>query len=140
MYERLPHFIYNHWLLVAALVIIILALLIERLKNSSGGNSLSPSAAIQLINRERATVIDLRERDSYNSGHIVNAISQPQPDILNNLEKLKKYQDKPIILVCKQGQFAPGIAAKLRKTGFKQVYILTGGIVNWKETGLPLTK
>jgi rhodanese-related sulfurtransferase len=42
-------------------------------------------------------------------------------------------------LACDRGQTAFGAAAKLRKMGFDQVYVMQGGINAWAQAGLPLS-
>lgn len=140
MFEQIVPFLTKHWWLALALVIIILALLVIEFGRKGKSGRVSPSEATHLINRERAVVIDIRDREEYSHGHIVNAIHIPQNELLNNPNKIKKYQDKTIILVCRQGHFSPAVVKKLQKSGFDKVFMLAGGISSWKEFGLPLTK
>jgi rhodanese-related sulfurtransferase len=135
---QLFEFIVRHWMLCAALVLLVILLLVEELKNKRGGNRLSPQTMTHLINRERAVVIDLRAKDAFNQGHIVNAINIPQAELLNNPDKIKKYQDKPVILICDLGQGSTTVAPQLRKKGYNKVFILAGGLQAWKNAGLPL--
>lgn len=139
MLQDFFHFVAEHYLLSLAFVVISLALLFEELRGKASGSNVSPSTATHLINRERATVVDTRERDAFTAGHIVNAINISQNDLLKS-DKLKKMQTKPIILVCKQGQTTPAMASKLRKQGFTSVYVLKGGLDAWKDSGLPVVK
>lgn len=140
MLEQLVHFIANHWLLSSALVIVLILLLLEEKKSKAGGNRLSPQDATTLINRERAVVIDLRDTAAYEGGHVVNALNFPESNILNNLAKLKKYLEKPVILMDAAGNHAGTTGYKLEKQGFKKIYCLAGGIHAWTKAGLPLTK
>lgn len=139
MFQDFFHFLIEHYLLTIAFVVILIALFFEELRGKTSGSNISSSTATHLINRERATVIDIRDREAFMGGHIVNALNIPDKDLLNH-DKLKKMQEKPIILVCKQGQTSSVAASKLRKQGFKQVYVLKGGIDAWKESGLPVFK
>lgn len=139
MPQEFLHFLTAHYLLTLAFIVILLAIFFEELKSKSSGNNLTPADATHLINRENAVVVDIREREGFNTGHIVNSINIPQKDLLTS-EKLKKLQAKPIILVCKLGQTSLPLASKLRKQGFKTVCVLKGGIDAWKNAGLPLSK
>lgn len=125
-------------MLCAALVLIVIFLLIEELRGKQGGNRLSPQTMTHLMNRERAVVIDLRGKEAFNQGHIVNAINLPQAELLNNPDKIKKYQDKPVILTCDLGQSSTTVATQLRKKGYNKVFVLAGGLQSWKNAGLPL--
>lgn len=140
MLEQLTHFVINHWMLVTALIIILVLLLIEESKNRAGGNRLSPQDATRLINHEKAIVVDIRDTQEFAQGHPANALNLPYTDIMNNLVKLKKYKDKPIILIDQQGQRAQLTAHKLQKQGFSRVYSFAGGIPTWTGAGFPLTK
>lgn len=138
--EQLTHFIMNHWILSATFAVIFILLMIEELKGKQGGDRLSPADVTHAINREKAVVVDIRDQESYASGHIVNAIHIPQDTLLASLNKLKKYQDKPVILVCNNGNNSSLMLSKLRKEGLSKVYCLAGGVQSWKVAGLPLTK
>ncbi len=137
MMPQIFEFIARHWLLVAAFAIIIILLIIEEIRNKQGGNRLSPQGAIQLINHERAVVIDLRSKEAFNSGHIVNALHIPQAELASNLDKIRKYQDKPVILLGDTGQPLT-LVTQLRKKGYTKVFTLAGGLQAWKTAGLPL--
>lgn len=139
MAAQLLQFIIKHWMLSSALVLILILLFWEESKNKVGGFKLSLQDATNLINRERAVLIDLRDNAAFENGHIVNSMSFPQADIMNTVDKLKKYQDKPIILI-ETGQHANLIGNKLRKQGFTKVYCLAGGLQTWTTAGLPLIK
>lgn len=136
--SQLFEFIIRHWMLCAALVLIVIFLLFEELRNKQGGNRISPQTMTQLINHERAVVIDLRTKEAFSQGHVVNAISVPQTELLNNPDKIKKYQDRPVVLICDLGQGSTTVAAQLRKKGYNKIFILAGGLRSWKNAGLPL--
>ena len=139
--ERLPEFIANHSSLVLAFVV-ILGLLIWTLWQgaSRGLKKLSPMDATQLINREDAVVLDVRSDGEFNQGHIVNAVNIPQKSLDDQLSKLEKYRDRPIITACRNGQTALGVGNRLRKNGFEHVYNLAGGLMAWEGANLPLVK
>lgn len=140
MVEQLIQFITRHWVLFSALLFILLLLFREESKNKAGGFKLSLQDTTSLINHKHAILIDLRDNAAFESGHIVNAMNFPQADILSKLERLKKYQNKPIILLDSAGQHANLIGGQLRKQGFMQVYCLAGGLQTWTVAGLPLIK
>jgi rhodanese-related sulfurtransferase len=139
--ERLPEFFSNHSSLVLAFVV-ILGMLIWTLWQGAGRGlrKLSPMDATQLINREDAVVLDVRSDGEFNQGHIVNAVNIPQKSLDEQLSKLEKYRDRPIITACRNGQTAVGVGNRLRKNGFEQVYNLAGGLLAWEGANLPLVK
>jgi len=140
MLEEILQFTAHHWVLCSALVLTLALLYWEETKNKVGGLRLSLSDATNLINHQHAILIDLRDATAFDSGHIVNALNFPQTDIMNSLEKLKKYQNKPIILVDNAGQQANAMANKLLNQGFSKTYCLAGGLRTWLSAGLPLAK
>ena len=46
--------------------------------------------------------------------------------------------EKSIILVCETGGSSPNAGETLKKEGYKDIYILRGGINQWKMDNLPL--
>ena len=139
--ERIPEFIANHSSLALAFVV-ILGMLIWTIWQTAGRGlkKLSPMDATQLINREDAVVLDVRSDGEFNQGHIVNAVNIPQKSVQDQLSKLDKYRDRPIITACRNGQMAVTVGNLLRKNGFEQVYNLAGGLVAWEGANLPLVK
>lgn len=139
MIDQLFEFVANHPLMVGAFVLVLLAWIAYEARNSSAGGVTS-SQATQLINREDAVVIDIREVGEFKAGHIAGARSIPQSKLDSRLGELEKSKEKPVIVVCKQGQ-ASGIAvAKLAKAGFTRPLKLKGGMFQWQSDGLPVVK
>ncbi|MBP8172928.1 MAG: rhodanese-like domain-containing protein [Aeromonadaceae bacterium] len=97
--------------------------------------------ATMLINRQQGVVVDVRTQDEFAKGHLVDAINLPVGQIdSNNLTLIEKHKDAPTIVVCESGQRAQGAAQALVKAGFKQVFILRGGMASWRAESLPVTK
>lgn len=136
--EQVSQFIINHWALCLALVVVLgLTFINERMEQKQKGKALTPEEAIKEINND-AVVIDLREDALFKSGHIIDAINASTADFENN--KLDKYKDKPLILVCQRGTQASGLAAQLRAKGFIKPMILAGGMTAWSNASLPIVK
>jgi rhodanese-related sulfurtransferase len=139
--NQLIQFIINHWLLWLALVGIIILLIFEETKRKAGGaEQVSPQQATNLINHEGGVVVDVREVDAFQNGHLTAALNLPLSDLQQNTNKLNKYKSKPIILACNDGQISGKAAVLLKKAGFTKVYALSGGIAAWQKAGLPLVK
>ncbi len=97
---------------------------------------LDPYGAVRLLNDERATLIDLRAKAEYESGHIPRA-RQVDPDQL--ADRAKDLARKgPLILVCANGRTSLQQLQKLRAAGIDQAYALKGGLGAWREAGQPL--
>jgi rhodanese-related sulfurtransferase len=75
-------------------------------------------------------VIDLQPEVEYNKSHLVNAANIIyDKDFRKKLDKLDK--TKPIAIYCTTGTVSPEAAKILQKSGFKNIYILDGGIKKW---------
>jgi rhodanese-related sulfurtransferase len=131
-------FIGNHPFLVGAFVL-LLALFIRN-ETRRGGQSVSPQQLVDMVNRENAVVLDIRERKEYQSGHIVDALNIPYSALDGRLDELKKYRGRPIVVICKMGQTAGAAGTLLRKQGFENVSRLTGGMAEWRNQNLPVVK
>jgi len=139
--DHLLDFAIQHWELSLTLVL-ILALLI-RLESDpqvKGVTYLSPQEMINLMNRQSAVVVDIRNAEAYTQGHVIDALPIPLDQLEQKISKLDKYKEKPIVISCATGQSAIKAGATLRKQGFSQVYVLKGGVAAWGEANLPLQK
>ncbi len=136
--EHLGQFITNHWQLWLALIVVLSLILInELLSQKKKAKELSPHSAVNLINNDNAVVVDLRDKESYKNGHIIDSVSANIEDF--EQPKMNKYKNKPIILVCARGLQSTAAAAKLNAQGY-QALVLAGGVAAWQAADLPLVK
>jgi rhodanese-related sulfurtransferase len=70
---------------------------------SASAGKLSPTAAVQLINREKAVVIDVGEPHEFAAGHVIGAKSVPFGQLEDKLPGLVKNKALPVIMVCPVG-------------------------------------
>jgi rhodanese-related sulfurtransferase len=96
--------------------------------------------ALQLINHKDAVVVDVREQDEYDGGHVLNAKLIPLGALKGRMDELEKYREHPILTICRSGQRSRIAAAQLKNKGFTQAYSLSGGVVAWQKAELPLEK
>ncbi len=136
--ERLIEFATNHWELFLALVVTLAALLFNELRK--GGKTVSTHIATQLINKENAVLLDIRQKKEFKTGYIIDSINIPYADLDTRIGELDKYKQRPVIVVCNLGQASGGAFSKLQKAGFENVVRLSGGIAEWKGQNLPLVK
>jgi rhodanese-related sulfurtransferase len=94
----------------------------------------------QLINRNNAVLVDVREQKEYADGHLPNAIHLPLSQLGTRGAEIAKYVKRPVVAYCERGQRSRGAGAALTKLGFTEVYHLTGGYKAWKDAGLPVEK
>ena len=136
--QQLIDFIGNHWVLFAALGV-ILALLAHNLI-VGGKGSVDPSDATELINHRDALVVDVRPTADFSKGHIINAVNIPMNGLKNQLGRLDKYKQKPVIVACRSGAQSASAGKQLRNAGFEKVYDLKGGIMAWQSASLPISR
>lgn len=77
----------------------------------------------------KAQLIDVREPDEYNSGHILGARNIPLSQLKMRLTEIRK--DKPVYLYCTNAMRSGRAARILRRNGYKEVYHLKGGFKTW---------
>jgi glyoxylase-like metal-dependent hydrolase (beta-lactamase superfamily II)/rhodanese-related sulfurtransferase len=87
---------------------------------------------------QEMVVLDVRERDAYEEGHIAGAKLLPRGQL-----ELRVNQDLPdptrrIIACCEFGRISTLATATLREMGFQRAAALDGGIKAWREAGYPL--
>lgn len=131
-------FIGNHLVLSAMWLITVGAIIVYHQR--TGSSSVGPQQAVMLINRKDGVVVDVREKKEFESGHIVDSLNIPLAKLKQRLKELKKYKEKPIIVVCKLGQHSGEAAKQLMEAGHTEVYKLSGGITEWKSQSLPLVQ
>ena len=109
-------------------------------KGGALGGGLTPAAAVQLINREKAVVIDVSEAEEYALGHIGGAKNIPVNDIEAKLEAAVKNKALPVIFVCEKGPRASRVEGMAKKLGYDKAQALTGGLKAWREANVPIEK
>ena len=131
---------HNIWLIVLA-VFSGLMLLFPNLRGKlSGAVEVDAGGAVQLINHDNALVLDVREANEFNSGHIANAKHIPLGQLNNDIKILEKYKDQTIVVNCRSGSRSAAACSILRKQGFTKVYNLAGGILAWQQAQMPTVK
>ncbi|MDQ6923933.1 MAG: rhodanese-like domain-containing protein [Pseudomonadota bacterium] len=96
--------------------------------------------ATQLINRQNAVLLDLRESKDYEGGHVPNAVHIPLSQLAGRASELSKLTSRPLIAYCDRGNRSRSAGSALSKLGFAEVYTLRGGVRAWVEAGLPIAK
>jgi len=141
MLAQISEFIPNHLYLVIAFAVLLGLVFFNELKIATQRfASLTPAAAVQLMNSEDVVVLDVREAAETIGGKIARAIQIPVGAVAKRIGELDKHKDKTLLVYCKSGARA-GIACKeLGKHGFDKVYSLNGGLMAWQEAHLPLSK
>ncbi len=133
-------FVKNNILLFAVAFVSGGMLLWPYLRRGAGGPWVSTLEATQLINREDALVLDVREPAEFAGGHVLGAKNLPLGSIEARAGEFDKHKSKPVIVVCASGDRSSKAAAILRAKGYARVLNLSGGFPAWQQAGLPVVK
>ena len=120
---------------VSALVAMILVTEVRRLTRQY--KEISAAQAVQLMNRESARVLDVREDKEVQDGMIPSAQRIALSELPNRVGELQE-QKGPVIAYCSNGMQAHRACRLLAREGMAPVYNLKGGINAWREAGMPL--
>ena len=132
-------FIIDNWYLLLVVLASGALLLWPVLKSASGG-SLTPARAVQLINREKAVVIDVCEKEEFAAGHLVGAKNVPLGQLEERLPATVKNKALPLVIVCASGARANRAVAIAKKLGYDNAQAMAGGLKAWREASLPVEK
>ena len=141
MLTQISEFAVNHPFLVIAFVVLLALTFFNELKIATQRfASLSPAAAVQLMNNEDVVVLDVREASETVGGKIAKAIQIPVGAMAKRINELDKHKNKTLLVYDKTGARS-GIACKeLSKNGFDKVYSINGGLAAWQDAHMPLSK
>ena len=79
---------------------------------------------------EEHIILDTREQDEFDEGHIPGAILIPYTEIENKAEEMLPDKDKLILVYCRSGRRSKIAAEALSKLGYTNVKEF-GGIIDW---------
>jgi rhodanese-related sulfurtransferase len=133
-------FITENWMLLLVAFGSGAMLLWPMVVKNMGRGSLSAAGAVQLINREKAVVIDVSETEEFAKGHVGGSKNLPFGELETKLTDAVKNKKTPLVLVCPTGARANRALAVAKKLGYEQAQSLSGGLAAWKEANLPLEK
>ena len=130
-------FLFDNWMLITVALASGLALLFPALNKGQG---LSPQDMVQLMNREKAIVIDVCEPDEFARGHVIGAKNLPLGQLEEKLAQVVKSKSAQVVMVCQVGARSARAAATARKLGFENVQSLAGGLKAWQAASMPVEK
>ncbi len=84
-----------------------------------------------LLSEKEVIVADVRDKESYDEGHIHNAIHLSVAALQDFCAEADKTQ--PIVVYCYHGISSQSVAQHLVDQGFTEVYSLIGGYETWRE-------
>jgi rhodanese-related sulfurtransferase len=101
---------------------------------------ISPEDAAAKLQNHEAVIVDVRENDEWEDGHIPHAIHLSRGTIELDIEEKVPDPNAVIICHCGGGGRSALAAESLQKMGYKNVRSMAGGFKAWKQAGLPTAK
>lgn len=93
--------------------------------------------ADKLNKNNKPMVIDVREEYELHDdlGHIDGAVNMPMGHLMHMIRKSDIEKDTDMVIVCRSGARAETAARELVNEGYKNVSVLMGGMISWREAG-----
>ena len=89
-------------------------------------------------NDEPIVILDVRDKDLYEAGHLPGAISLPRAAIELDIDEIVPDQDTKVVTYC-GGETRGSLSAHtLQIMGYENASVLTGGFRGWKSAELPV--
>jgi sulfur-carrier protein adenylyltransferase/sulfurtransferase len=94
--------------------------------------------ARELIDSGEPVVLDVREQDEWDEGHIPGALHIPRGNLESRVERTVPEQSRRIVVYCSAGNRSAFAAKTLEELGYDDVVSLAGGFTDWKRNGFPV--
>ncbi len=92
---------------------------------------ITPQEAKKIMDSgEEHIILDTREQDEFDEGHIKGSILIPYTEIENKAEEMLPDKDAQILVYCRSGRRSKIAAESLSKLGYTNVKEF-GGIIDW---------
>ncbi|MCX7209593.1 MAG: hypothetical protein RI984_404 [Pseudomonadota bacterium] len=105
---------------------------------SRSKHSVSTLEAIQLINKGKLQILDVRSAEEFSAGHLRASKHIPLKDLVSRVGELNK--SEAVLVICGSGTQALRGVHQLAHAGFQELYSLEGGVTKWQTEGLPIAK
>ena len=133
-------FLIDNWMLISIALASGGMLVWPLVAGGMSAGALNASGAVQLINREKAVVVDVCEASEFAAGHVTGAKNIPLGELEARLPGIIKNKALPVILVCASGVRSGRAVAIAKKLGYDQAQSLGGGLKAWKDANLPVER
>ena len=99
---------------------------------------LDAGRARELIDSADPFVLDVREQDEWDEGHLPGAVHIPRGNLESRIERAEPDRSRPIVVYCAAGNRSAFAAKTLEELGYEDVVSLAGGFTDWKRNGFPV--
>jgi sulfur-carrier protein adenylyltransferase/sulfurtransferase len=96
------------------------------------------TGARELIDDGEPVVVDVREQEEWDEGHIPGAIHIPRGHLESRIERAAPDPSRRVVVYCSAGNRSAFAAKTLGEFGYEDVVSLAGGFTDWKRNGFPV--
>src|SRR5437660_3273503 len=97
----------------------------------------APGARELLDSIDPPLLVDVREQEEWNEGHLPRAVHIPRGNLESRIERAAPDRSGSIVLYCQSGNRSVFAAKTLEELGYENVVSLAGGFTDWKRNGFP---
>jgi len=137
--ELLVEFINNHTMLALGCVGFFLLAVFNELKIKEANIcGLSTTDSVKLIN-QNSLIFDIGPAERYAQKHLLGAANKKPEDLTKEELRKTNKKNKPVLLVCDNGNASKKLSLKLRSKGLDNVFYIKGGQTEWENASLPVS-
>jgi sulfur-carrier protein adenylyltransferase/sulfurtransferase len=100
-------------------------------------DEIDASRAREIIEEESPSIVDVREREEWEEGHIPGAVHVPRGHLESRIEQAAPDKSQPVVVYCAGGNRSAFATMTLEELGYQRVMSLAGGFTDWKRNGYP---
>jgi molybdopterin/thiamine biosynthesis adenylyltransferase/rhodanese-related sulfurtransferase len=91
----------------------------------------------RLDDADRPLLLDVRELDEWQEGHLPGALFVPRGNLESRIEALVPDKGREIVIYCASASRSAFAAKSLEELGYERVASMAGGFTDWKRNGFP---
>lgn len=91
--------------------------------------------AREVIDSEDPIILDVREQDEWDEGHIPGAVHIPRGNLESRIEAAAPDRSRRMVIYCAAGNRSAFAAKTMEELGYEDVVSLRGGFTDWKRNG-----
>ncbi len=138
--ENFADLVISYWWVIVIAIVLLVALFAKKINNAFGGAVLEIKAeeAAQLLADKKAVILDIQEKRIFEKEHIPDTVNIPGINFVDGSVDIKD-TSMPVIIIPMKGITPMPVIQYLESAGVPMIYILKGGIKEWREAGFPTT-
>lgn len=94
----------------------------------------------QVMQKQGALLLDVREPEEYAEGHAPGSILVPLGQLKARVNEISDFKHSPVVVICRSGRRSMQAAEILHQLGFASIHNVHGGMLAWEKAALPIAK